>query len=165
MFSSKKSRVLFFSGLIGCVLLFSNLSNVRGHSPSSMSLTYNIENAQLTVSISHSVSNNLTHYVESIVIAKNDVEVIDETYYSQPTTLTFSYTYNISAVLGDELSVLATCVQGGSNSKSLVVTDGGASDDDEKSSGISGYGIVLILGVSILTIGGLILRKHRKVTY
>ena len=172
MLSRKISRVIFLSGLIGLVLLFSNVPNVRGHAAGSMTLAYDSENEQLTIYIAHSVSDNLSHYIDSVIVTKNGAGVIDESYTSQPTTSSFSYIYNISAIIGDELSVSARCSQGGTTSESLIIADGGATDDDDDggadddaSSGIPGYGGPLLFGISMITIGGLIVRKFRKASF
>lgn len=73
--------------------------------------------------MAHSVADTNTHFIIKIDIWRNDDFVISTSYTSQPTNSIFSYTYNISANIGDILEVIAECNQGGSLTRQLTVTD------------------------------------------
>ena len=102
---------------------FSFITYVQGHSPSGMSLTYHSNTEMLDVTITHSVSNLQTHYVDSIDIYINDILNHTEDYTSQPSN-TFTYFYNINATIGETIKVTATCNQGGSITRSITVSNG-----------------------------------------
>ncbi len=156
--------------MIGIFFLLFGVSLVSAHSPSAMSLTYDLNSNTLSVSITHTVSNPDSHYVRNVKIDLNEVEAESVDYTSQPSSSDFTYTYTITAVDGDEFEVSAFCNQGGSISKTLTVTEGGMMDDDatddttddstddttdddsDANGGISGYSLfwlILPLGVTI----------------
>ena len=64
------------------------------HPPSDMELEYDIGKQTLVVSIIHSVSKPDSHYVEKIEIKKNGNLYLTEEYTNQPSTSTFTYTYD-----------------------------------------------------------------------
>ena len=94
-----------------------------GHAPSSVSASYDFDKQELTVTISHSVTNANTHYIQDVKIYRNSVLNRTVTYTSQPTTNTFSYKYNISAKDGEYLNATATCNLGGSGTGSVKVKE------------------------------------------
>lgn len=89
------------------------------HAPSSVTLSYNYGNQNLSVTISHSVSNPSSHYVQTVTIYKNSIQVASQSYTSQPSTNPFTYHYSVSASDGDTLSAKADCNLGGSASGSV----------------------------------------------
>lgn len=104
-----------------------NTINASAHSPASVTAVYDITNQKLNVSIVHSVADPNSHYIESvkITISRGGVTEYDETfsYTSQPITSSFLYTYNVTAISGDIITVLITCNQGGSGTDTLTATD------------------------------------------
>jgi len=103
--------------VIGMIPLKAN-----AHAPGSVSLSYNFSAQNLTVTISHSVSSTTSHYIKTVTVYKNSVQVKAYSYTSQPTTNTFSYYYNVTASDGDTLSAKADCSIGGSRSGSTTAT-------------------------------------------
>ena len=65
--------------------------NVKAHAPIDMVMDYNSGTNTLTVSITHSVTDNTTHYVDSVVISVNGSVDQDHVYTSQPDTVNFVY--------------------------------------------------------------------------
>ena len=121
---TKKNRILLLASLIGMFFSFANMTLVSAHGPSSVSLEFNEETNQLTVSITHSVTNQNSHYIYQVKLDKNDAELMTQTYTSQPTMNSFSYTYSVTAETGDVLKATATCNQGGSKTGSLTISSG-----------------------------------------
>lgn len=114
------------SVLISSVLLLTLFAGalplVMAHSPSSMTLSYDFSQQNLSVTISHSVSNPGTHYVDTVTIYRNSAVVNTYTYSSQPTSNTFTYHYSVTASDGDTLAAKADCNIGGSIQRSTTAS-------------------------------------------
>ena len=93
------------------------------HPPQDMVLDYDIDTQILSVSITHISPAPNSHYVNRIDVERNDEVIISEEYDSQPTTSEYTNTYDISAVIGDELIVTAYCNIQGSITRSITVRD------------------------------------------
>ena len=111
------------AGLLSAVLY--PIPAVTGHGPSGVELSYDHGEQQLSVTITHSVGDPDTHYIDTVRIDKNDTLYATYTYTSQPDASTFTYVYNVSAGDGDELEATAECNQGGSRTGKLTVEDEG----------------------------------------
>ena len=135
----------------------------KAHSPQGIDLSYNANTQTLTATITHSVADNTTHFVISVIIQVNGSIVLTSPYTSQPDVLNFVYQYSIIADNGARIQATATCNQGGSISACIIV--GGDSCEDDGGPGISGYlGLWLILGVSVIVLLTVIHRKLRNIT-
>ena len=118
MLKEKKMNIIF--GIVVFVMLIQGtVLLTQAHPPSSMTLEYTIASEELDVTISHSVSDVNSHYIELIEIWKNDVLELSQEYTNQPDT-TFTYTYQINVTEGDELEVKATCNLSGSLTKNIT---------------------------------------------
>lgn len=111
--------------------LVSISGGVSAHSPSDMELSYDRENYELTVTVSHSVGNKNTHYIEEVIIEKNGDEYERETYSSQPDNSEFIYTYSVDASEGDTINVKANCNQGGDIEKTIELTEECVKEKDD----------------------------------
>jgi hypothetical protein len=126
---------------------------VAAHSPASMALEYDFGAQILTVTISHSVTDPATHYVENITVYNNDVKVTSRLYTAQASTTTASDTITVTAANGDELRVWAECVQGGTVQQTLTVSDATTTtttDGDFPTTLIILGGVVAILVVAVI---------------
>ncbi len=130
--------------------------NVSAHSPSDMELNYDKENSELTVTISHSVGNENTHYIEEVIIKKNGEEYGRETYSSQPDNSKFTYTYDLDVSEGNSINVKANCNQGGDIESTIEITEKGVKEKDDSSI------IHLFLIIVFAAITSLIYKKKRK---
>ena len=129
----------------------SRIDSVKAHPPSGLVLIYNSNTNKLNATISHSVSDPNTHYVYSVVIEVNGTMTVSETYTSQPSSILFTYQYNVTANNGARIQASATCNQGGTVTDCIVV--GGGTCGTSNGSGIPGYsGLLLILGISIIAL-------------
>jgi hypothetical protein len=90
--------------------------------PSDMSISYNELSKDLQVTITHAVPNPRVHYIKEVIVTINGKVVNDSLYTSQPTLDTFTYTYPVVTVPGDEIEVTASCVLAGSLSRTLYNT-------------------------------------------
>ena len=70
--------------IISFMVLLSSLGNVQGHSPSAMTLEYDDVNDKLTITITHSVSDPSSHFVNGIEIDVNGSSEITEKKFEQP---------------------------------------------------------------------------------
>jgi len=113
--------------LISVITLFIGLATSSittvSHSASNMTLIYDLPNQELTINIVHSVADPNTHYIFEIKIWKNNILEKQYNYTSQPTTSSFSYIYNVTAIVGDILKVSAECNIAGTLIKELTVSD------------------------------------------
>jgi len=82
---------------------------VSAHAPESMELSYDHENRNLTVTITHTTPLSETHYVESVEVFRNNISIIRETYTSQPELRTFTLYFDVFAEDGDIIKVTAVC--------------------------------------------------------
>jgi desulfoferrodoxin (superoxide reductase-like protein) len=130
------------------------------HTPASMTLGYNWDTQVLSVTISHSVSDPNSHYIQNITIYKNDVKVDSKMYTSQGSTSAASDTFNIAAVDGDVLRVWANCsISGFIEDTTTVIepgttttTDGTTTPPPWLDSTVLILGAVVALGVIFIVI-------------
>lgn len=117
----KKSGLILISAFLLIIGFSLNSMDISSHSPSNLTLEYDFSHQELTVNLVHSVANMNNHYIIDIDIWRNDDYVGNYNYTSQPTMSVFSYTYNLTADVGDILEVTAECNQGGSQTKQITV--------------------------------------------
>jgi len=108
--------------LASLTVLFSTAS-VQAHSPSDVSIDYDIEEEELTVSITHSVDDPQSHHIYNVVVEVDGTEEINEEYDEQPDDTNFQYTYDLVAEPGSTIEATAYCNQGGSGSDTYQVED------------------------------------------
>lgn len=84
-------------------------------------LLYDFGSQILTVNVTHE-GQNKNDYIETIEILKNDISVLNRTYTNQTGDWGMLDTFSVSAVVGDNLTVTATCSKGYSITRWLVVT-------------------------------------------
>lgn len=96
---------------------------VSGHAPDSIDLRYDYSDQILNVTISHDVPVLPLdqHYIESITVLKNEVEVISETYSNQPSRDAFSLEFLVDAEDGDVIEVSAVCNLQGELTEEMTV--------------------------------------------
>ena len=135
------------AALVVCILI----PPVSAHSPSGMSVTYQEISKELLVSITHDVPNPGVHYIHEVTISINGKVVNNSRYTSQPAPDTFTYSYPIDTVTGDEIKVTATCSLAGSLSRTLYNTGPIASSSspspDSQPTQKAAAGIIPLLGV------------------
>ncbi|NHJ84467.1 MAG: hypothetical protein FK734_03345 [Asgard group archaeon] len=154
------NRFLILTSLV-FVLGFSlnSIDFTQGHGPSSLTLEYNFSSETLSATISHSVADVNTHYIYLVEIWKNEVLHDSFDYFNQPSNV-FTYNYVINATNGDVLKVKASCIQGGSATESITVSDGSG-----PSANVSAFGISLGI-LFVLTFSAFILKyKKRKIKF
>jgi hypothetical protein len=140
------------------------------HSPASVTASYNTTTQQLMVQISHSVSNPSTHYISTVEIRVNGLLNSTQSYSSQPSSTSFTYTYDLMAAPGDLITVTATCNQGGSRSASTTVpsinsgsssTTSSTTNTSDPVGSIAGFELIFVIfGFSVLF--GILMVKRRQ---
>ena len=153
----KLVTIFLISFLVVCFLIGLFGTSVTAHSPSEMMLGYESVNQTLEVSITHQVSNPDTHYIYNIILKKNGETVNSYDYTSQPSSTSFTYTYDINATNGDVIAVVANCIQGGSISNDVTITAEGSSSG----SGSSTPGFELITILTAITLAFILLKRKK----
>lgn len=102
--------------LIGALMVS---MQAAAHNPRYMRLDY--EPDTLQVLILHFSLAPKTHYVYKVDIEKNGQLYTSVSYTNQQRLLFFRYTYNVTAISGDELTVTAYCSLFGKLTKSITV--------------------------------------------
>jgi flagellar basal body-associated protein FliL len=119
-------------------IIFYVTENVSAHPPSKMWLEYDTGSEKLIVYIDHESEDPNTHYIETVTVSVNDVEVLNKTYATQELDSEKSvvmYSYTVAASEGDLIYVTAECSVDGSLSEKLIVDSGGEKppgEDDKK---------------------------------
>ncbi len=150
-----KRKIFYYLTIFFIVFLTIASINVRAHPSSDLVLDFNPGTNTLTVTISHNVEDNTTHYIFSVIISVNGSVDQANTYTSQPDLNFFIYEYTVITNAGSTIQVTATCVEGGTQTKTIGGTP--------VAPGIPGYmGLYLVLIVSVITMLTLIRRKLKK---
>lgn len=159
---SKKSLYLCLC-VFSLICLTSTSLIVTAHTPSNMSLTYSTNTNELSVTITHNVGSDPSHYIATVTIMVNGSIVDTQVYTSQPDPNMFTYVYNITANIGALIFVRADCSISGFREQSLTVTSGIATTNGT----IPGFNWFLILiSISIILVVILIYkRKKVKLSY
>lgn len=154
-----KKRIFYLLLLFLFITAITRVQSVKADPAQSLDLDYNINTQTLNVTIGHAVSNNNTHYIDSVVVKFNGSTVLTQPYTSQPTLSFFSYQYVIAASNDTKIEVIITCNQGGDLSNCIVV--GGGTCEQGNGGDIPGYiGLIVISGVSVVIFLTII---HKKV--
>lgn len=122
--------LVYVLAVVSLLVLFS-AGIVEAHSPSDVSIDYDLENEELTVEITHSVTDTKSHYIENIVVQVDGETVIDENYTEQPDSTSFEYTYDLQAEKNSTIEATAYCSISGSASDTLTL------GEDEDSPGFT----------------------------
>jgi len=149
--------ILFIFGLLV------NTYSVLGHPASNVDLDYDYDNQKLTVTISHNSNDIETHYIEKVEVYKNEVNIIDEDYTSQPADSTFTLTFDVIAEEGDILKVETECSLSGKTEDSITVKSSDNNNNGQPSgnndTSTPGFGLLIaILGITLL----LLIKRVKK---
>jgi hypothetical protein len=119
--------LIAFATMAGPLLISENVS---AHAPTAIYPTY--KEGTLTIYIDHASDDPTIHYIKTVTVTVNRVEVLSETYTSQELGEKgmVTYSYSVAASDGDVISVTAECSIDGSITGSLIVGDD--SKDDGK---------------------------------
>ncbi|MFQ5832080.1 MAG: hypothetical protein ACE5H4_05225 [Candidatus Thorarchaeota archaeon] len=117
------SRVFVITAIVVFIAATMAPAPVTAHAPSNMTLLYDWNSQELTVTISHTVGDPNSHYIENITVFKNDVKFTSSLYTNQESSFTASDTFVVAATDGDVLRVWAECVLGGINQRTLTVSE------------------------------------------
>jgi hypothetical protein len=126
VFRMNRKKLAIFGVFLA--LMFIQASPVNAHTPSNIVVVYDFPTQELSVTVTHGVTDVNTHYIAQIVVEKNSVQVDSEAYTSQESTTGMSETFSISAVDGDTFRVTATCSISGNIVGMHVVSDPSATE-------------------------------------
>jgi len=116
-----KSIIALCSLLAAVFLLIIVPMTVKATPPESVTLVYNLSSKTLIVTIVHNTSSPNSHYINKVTLKKNENPAGSYTYQNQQDPSEFSYTYNLSARIGDTLEVTAYCSAYGTKTAKLIV--------------------------------------------
>ena len=112
----KSYGIILIMLLVGCMMMSMQASAT---SPRYMKLQY--QKNILSVTLLHFSPITNIHYVYKVDVEKNGQLADSQTYQSQPRFFFFTYTYNVSATSGDQLTVTAYCSLFGKLTRSMTV--------------------------------------------
>jgi len=116
--------------VLSCILLVSSAmlvtllifpSAVEAHPPENMVLEYDFDSRTLNVTITHPVGDPSSHFVEKVKVEREDVQLLEEKYSSQPEEDTFTYSYIVDTADEDTLEVVAECNVNGEIVRDITV--------------------------------------------
>jgi hypothetical protein len=113
---NRKYIAIFSIFIIG---LFMMSMQVGATAPRYMKLVYTPGN--LKVTILHFSPFPKFHYVYKVDVEKNGVLVVSQQYTSQPRIFFYTYSYEITASSGDQITVTANCVLFGKLIRSITL--------------------------------------------
>jgi len=111
----------FWIAIIVGLFSLVNIQAASAHPPKDVSISYDLAQQTLSVTITHKTTFTSTHYIESVTIIKNGTALSTEEYTEQPKEKPFTYTYQVPAAAGDVLEVKATCRIFGSKEAMITV--------------------------------------------
>lgn len=129
------------------------------HSPSTLTVSYNLQTQELRVTIAHQVTNPTTHYIKEVHIIKNGASYNTTQYTEQPDPNSFTYSYSVNATIGDTIDVTTSCIQGGSKTTQHTITQPNTTGNGNGSS-TPGFELLLALGAMLSCV--ILLRKKRN---
>jgi hypothetical protein len=115
-----------------------------------MVLEYSTDLNELSVTITHSVGSDPSHYIKTVTIRVNGSIVDTHTYTSQPNPTTFTYKYNITANTGAVIQTTAVCSISGSITRSITV--GSSTNPNETIPGFIGFILLTSIVIGLFTI-------------
>ena len=142
-----KRHVPVLQFLIALAFLIVIPYNVCANAPSDMTVSYNLENQDLQVTINHPVSDPTIHYIFKVEIKKNNVVYNTSSYTNQPDPNSFTYIYQINATTNDTIDVIASCIQGGSKTIQYTI----ATNNGESKKSTPGFEMIVLIGATLIT--------------
>lgn len=88
--------------------------------PEDVQVKYNLSSQTLLVTITHDSMFKGSHHIKFVEIKKNGAVVSINTYTSQPSGKSFTYSYKIPAIEEDTFVVTATCNMYGTKTSSML---------------------------------------------
>ncbi|HWR63956.1 MAG TPA: hypothetical protein VN365_06115 [Candidatus Thermoplasmatota archaeon] len=110
--------------IIGTVLIlcFTAMSmQAVATSPRYMKLVYEPQTQTLKATILHFSPAKTVHYVYKVDVVKNGNPTATQLYTNQPKFFFYTYTFNVTATTGDELTVTANCNLFGKITRSITL--------------------------------------------
>jgi len=106
--------------ILGIILLS---SQAYANPPQEIKLGYDTVDSTLDVTITHEIPTTVppVHYIYKVDIEKNGEFYLSQQYTSQPSTDTFTYTYEVETNEGDEVTAIAFCNLFGSLTASVII--------------------------------------------
>jgi len=141
------------------LIIISNYATA--HPASNVDLKYDFDNQKLNITIFHNNDNVDTHYIKKVEVYKNGITIIEEDYTSQPSSNTFTLSFDVSADEGDVLKVQTECSISGKTEDSLTVKAVGNNTTKNEDTSTPGFEFLLIfIALSILL---LVKKKKNKI--
>jgi desulfoferrodoxin (superoxide reductase-like protein) len=145
------------------IIGFSIISPVQAHPPANITLAYSMDTKILSVSISHSVSDTSTHYINKIEVKRGSEILVSQSYTSQPSKSSFTYEYSVDVAEGEVLTVIAYCSVSGSDSNTLTITGDSGSSRTENISALWTFPhfVLILIGLLSMSFGVAFIFLHK----
>jgi desulfoferrodoxin (superoxide reductase-like protein) len=111
----------FWIAVILGLFSLANAQVTSAHPPKDVSVSYDLAQQTLSVTITHKTTFTSKHYIKAVTITQNGTAVSTEEYTNQPKEKPFIYTYPLPAAAGDVLEVKAVCKIFGSKEAKITV--------------------------------------------
>ena len=120
MKSKMYKTTICLATILGMILLS---SQAYANPPQDIKLGYDTVDSTLDVIITHEIPTTVppVHYIYKVEVEKNGELYLSEEYTSQPSTETFTYTYEVQTEEGDEVIATAFCNLFGSLAGSVII--------------------------------------------
>ena len=105
--------------MLCAVIMLFVFSSVFAHSPKSIDII--VAGKNISVSISHPVSNPQKHYVKKVEVILNNQKIIEQTFSVQEGNSQEVIYHIPSLKISDTITVKAFCNAGGSQRKTIIV--------------------------------------------
>jgi hypothetical protein len=115
--------MLFFVGGVLFLMLAFQPIYAQAHPLSSMIVSYNYEEQELTVTVARNDDSVTTGYLKEIDVLRNGVQVVNQTYLGPIESHTSTDKFSIAAEDGDVLNITAKFSVSGEISADIVVVE------------------------------------------
>lgn len=153
----RRRRVLLSVLFLILVFLGIHVKTIYSHAPARFWLAYEFETETLSIDIEHPRMYPDIHYIDNVVVWKNDIIVRNETYTSQPGDNYHLY-FVINATHMDVFKAFGRCCIGGNATDTITVYD----PDKPIPTNTTGYSACFIIYLGLFGIGLTVLPKLFK---
>lgn len=157
---SKKKIIFLFSIFLIIIGITSTTLFAKATNPEHLDLLYNEEDGYLSIYIVHGVTHEDEHYVDTLIITVNGVEVVNDAFTSQETynILHWDYYFAVPPVDGDVIHVIVTCNLGGYYDSELILGYKRPGHEDSFSTVIAPVVVSTIIVIIILLLPKLLIK-------
>ncbi len=104
------------------IIIVSQSTQASAHNPNAIHVNYDTGRGQLNVIVQHLVNDKWEHFVKEVVVYKNGRKVWSQDFDFQTSFRNLTIPpIKLSAIDGDEFSVVALCNEGGKGERTIAI--------------------------------------------